>query len=83
MNQFQAWASDYARAFGFIVTPRGNWVNLTRAGETTECMSVEGVQQACDQVQADIEAEDRRDAEIAERERGLDQILDYREETGL
>jgi hypothetical protein len=48
MNQFQKWAHDYARAFGFIVTTRGNWVELHRNGETIECMSVQGVQEACE-----------------------------------
>lgn len=47
MNQFQQWASDYARAFGFVVTLKGNWVELTRNGETIECMSAQGVQAAC------------------------------------
>lgn len=47
MNSFQKWADDYARAFGFIVTLRGNWVELHKDGKTIECMSVQGVQAAC------------------------------------
>lgn len=47
MNSFQKWADDYARAFGFIVSLRGNWVELHRNGETTECMSAQGVQAVC------------------------------------
>ncbi len=47
INAFQKWADDYARAFGFTVTLKGNWVELTRNGETIECMSAEGVQAAC------------------------------------
>ena len=49
-NSFQRWANDYARAFGFVVALKGNWVELTRNGETTQCMSVEGVQNACNLV---------------------------------
>lgn len=48
MNNFQRWADSYARAFGFLVTLKGNWVELHRDGETVECMSVQGVQAACD-----------------------------------
>lgn len=47
INSFQQWASDYARAFGFVVTLKGNWVELHKDGETIECMSAEGVQAAC------------------------------------
>lgn len=47
MNSFQKWAGDYARAFGFVVTLRGNWVELLKDGETFECMSVQGVRAAC------------------------------------
>lgn len=46
-NRFQKWADIYARAFGFTVTTRGNWVELHRDGETHECMSVQGVQDVC------------------------------------
>ena len=48
MNSFQKWADSYARAFGFVVTLKGNWVELTRNGETIECMSAAGVQTACE-----------------------------------
>lgn len=48
MNSFQKWADSYARAFGFVVTMRGNWVELHCNGHTIECMSVAGVQKACD-----------------------------------
>ncbi|CAK7259113.1 MULTISPECIES: hypothetical protein [unclassified Shinella] len=48
MNSFQKWADDYARAFGFVVTLRGNWVELHKDGKTYECMSVQGVQAVCD-----------------------------------
>lgn len=44
-NSFQKWAADYARAFGFIVTPRGNWVELHKDGERFECFTVRGVQE--------------------------------------
>ena len=46
-NQFQIWANDYARAFGFVVTLRGNWVMLHRNGHEIECMTAQGVQAAC------------------------------------
>ena len=46
-NRFQKWAGDYARAFGFQVTLKGNWVELHKGGETYECMSVQGVQAIC------------------------------------
>lgn len=46
-NTFQKWADDYARSFGFLVTLRGNWVELHKDGETFECMSVQGVQDIC------------------------------------
>jgi hypothetical protein len=48
LNSFQKWASDYGRAFGFIVTPCGNWVKLARDGIEAECMGAQGVQQACE-----------------------------------
>ena len=48
LNRFQKWADWTARAYGFIVTPKGNWVELTRNGETIECMSVDGVRAACE-----------------------------------
>lgn len=47
LNTFQRWASDYARAFGWIVTPKGNWIEMARDGETHEVMSAEGVQALC------------------------------------
>lgn len=50
LNRFQKWADVYGRAFGFVVQPRGNWVVLYRDGEEIECMSVAGVQAACDNV---------------------------------
>lgn len=46
-NSFQKWASDYASAFGFTVSLLGNWVVLHKDGRAVECMSVQGVQQAC------------------------------------
>ena len=49
MNSFQKWASDYARAFGFVVTMRGNWVELHKDGKTHECLSVAGVQKVCEE----------------------------------
>ena len=48
LNRFQKWADDYARAFGFVVVPHANWVDLHRNGETIECMTAEGVQRACE-----------------------------------
>jgi hypothetical protein len=30
------------------VTLKGNWVELTKDGETIECMSAQGVQAACE-----------------------------------
>lgn len=52
-NRFQKWADNYARAFGFVVEPRGNWVALYKDGvEIAECMTVAGVQALCDAVQA-------------------------------
>lgn len=50
MNRFQKWADDYARAFGFIVTMKGNWVEIRGGNQTIECMSVQGVQDACRQI---------------------------------
>lgn len=47
MNSFQQWASGYARAFGFDVTPCANWVQLHRDGATVECMGAKAVQLAC------------------------------------
>jgi hypothetical protein len=47
MNSFQKWADVYARAFGFVVAPKGNWVELHRNGQIHECMSVAGVQKVC------------------------------------
>lgn len=49
MNSFQKWADDYARAHGFIITLRGNWVELHKDGRSIECMSADGVQRACSQ----------------------------------
>lgn len=46
-NSFQKWAMDYARAYGFAVTTKGNWVELHKDGQTHECFSVQGVQQIC------------------------------------
>lgn len=47
-NRFQKWADDYARAFGFTVSPIGNWVTLNRDGEKPiECYTAAGVQAAC------------------------------------
>ena len=46
-NRFQKWADVYGRAFGFLVTRRGNWVELHKAGQTFECMSAQGVQNVC------------------------------------
>lgn len=48
MNSFQQWADDYARAFGFVVILKGNWVELVKDGTTIECMSASGVQLACE-----------------------------------
>ena len=47
-NAFQVWAESYALAYGFTVTLRGNWVELTHNGVTLECMSAQGVQDACE-----------------------------------
>ena len=47
-NSFQSWAESYARAYGFTVTLKGNWVELTRDSVTLECMSAQGVQDACE-----------------------------------
>lgn len=47
-NSFQSWAESYARAYGFTVTLKGNWVELTRDSVTLECMSVQGAQDACE-----------------------------------
>jgi hypothetical protein len=58
------------------------WVHLNQiSGARKPNPFKRAVMLARDVVEA--EAEDRRDAEIAERERGLDQILDERERTGL
>lgn len=46
-NRFQKWADDYGRAFGFLVTPRHNWVELHKDGERFECFTVQGVQDTC------------------------------------
>lgn len=55
-NRFQKWADHYARAYGFTVTPKGNWVVLERNGQSIECMSVQGVQDACAQANSNPEA---------------------------
>lgn len=50
-NRFQKWADNYARAFGFVVVPQGNWVVLFKDGiEIAECFTVAGVQACCDAV---------------------------------
>lgn len=46
-NSFQRWASDYAARSGFVITNKGNWVELRRGRNTYECMSVAGVRSAC------------------------------------
>lgn len=52
LNSFQQWASDYARAFGLIVTPFANWVMIAAPdGTLTEAMTAQGVQAFCDQHQ--------------------------------
>lgn len=48
LNSFQKWADAYARAFGFVVTTRGNWVDLNRDGHSHECMTTAEVQRICD-----------------------------------
>ena len=48
-NSFQKWADAYARAYGFTVTLKANWVILERDDQKIECMSVNSVQVACDQ----------------------------------
>lgn len=47
LNSFQKWASDYARAFGWIVVPYGNWVILDDGDVRYEAMSAERVQEIC------------------------------------
>lgn len=47
MNRFQTWAFYYAGAHGFLVTRKGNWVELEKGGEVIECMSQAGVEHIC------------------------------------
>lgn len=50
LNSFQQWATDYARGFGFTVTPCGNWVKLTRGTICAEFYTVQGVKTICEGV---------------------------------
>ena len=58
LNSFQQWATDYARAYGFIVTPKANWVELTSpvTGATVERMTAAGVQETCAQGHLEADA---------------------------
>jgi len=47
LNTFQKWADDYARAFGLIVIPCGNWVTIYQGSTSREAMSAKGVQAIC------------------------------------
>lgn len=42
MNSFQKWADDYARAFGFIVTPVANWVRVSKGAIDQHVYSAKG-----------------------------------------
>jgi hypothetical protein len=48
MNSFQKWADHYARAYGFVVTLRGNWVELHKERNVYECLSMAGVKDICE-----------------------------------
>jgi hypothetical protein len=50
MNTFQKWAEEYAAGFGFTVTTKGNWVVVAGGNQTVECMSEQGVKDACRQI---------------------------------
>jgi hypothetical protein len=52
LNSFQQWARGFCAARGFTIMPYANWVVVQGFGLSVECMSEQGVRNACSEIAA-------------------------------